>query len=106
MIQPIRRGGGKNKSRLTKRRNQRNHRGGAVYSFDLTDVIGGLPARKSLYKTTDSDCPIGGVNDPKLGYMYYDPLTSHIGGSKRSKKSKQSKKSKKSKKLTKKNSKH
>lgn len=97
-MKPIRSGGGKQSKRRTNRKTKktlkqrRNHRGGAVYSFDLMDKIGGQAARKSLYKTTDSDCPMGGVNDPKQGYMYYDPLTSHIGGS-RQRKSKRSKRS-------------
>ena len=91
MIRPIRSGGGKLTKRRTNKKSKktlkqrRNHHGGAVYSFDLMDKIGGQASRKSLYKTTDSDCPMGGVNDPKQGYMYYDPLTSHIGGSRRHK---------------------
>lgn len=105
MIQPIRSGGGKNKKTKFTSKQRRNHRGGAIYSFDYTDVIGGLPAVKSLYKTTDSDCPMGGVNDPKLGYMYYDPLTSHKGGSRKLKKYKRSKLSKRTK-HTKRSKKH
>ncbi len=96
MIKPIRTGGGKTKRRSNNKskktlKQRRNHRGGAVYSFDLVDKIGGQAAYKSLYKTTDSDCPMGGVNDPKQGYMYYSPLTSHVGGSRSSRRSKKSK---------------
>ena len=32
-------------------------RGGAIYSFDLNDKIGGLPARIPLNGTRDGDCP-------------------------------------------------
>ena len=65
---------------MVKRGGGRPQKGGAIYSFDLTDKIGGQAARMSLYKTTDSDCPSGGVNDPSLGFDYYDPLKSHSGG--------------------------
>ena len=74
------RGAGKY-SKKTKR-NRKSHRGGAVYSFDLNDKVGGLPAVKSLYKTSDSDCPMGGVNDSTLGNAYYSPV-GQSGGSKR-----------------------
>jgi len=57
-----------------------NQHAGAVYSFDLNDRVGGLAAVKSLYKTTDSDCPMGGVNALSLGYDYYDPTKTHSGG--------------------------
>jgi hypothetical protein len=43
--------------------------GGAVYSFDLNDKIGGLPANVSLNGTQDGDCPSTGALD--LGFTNY-----------------------------------
>ncbi len=58
----------------------KTQRAGAIYTFDLNDKIGGQASYKSLYKTTDSDCPSGGVNDANLGNSYYDPSAQHTGG--------------------------
>lgn len=89
-----------------------NQKAGAIYSFDLNDRVGGLAAVKSLYKTSDSDCPMGGVNDPALGYDYYDPTKTHSGGrrgkrslrkSQRNRKSKHSKTQKRQQKYKKNN---
>ena len=75
------RGAGKNKqSKRVSRRKYMHKRGGAIYTFDLADKIGGQAARLSLYKTTDSDCPPGGPVDPALGYSYYDPSKPQAGG--------------------------
>jgi len=79
----IRGAGKKNYHKRSKHASRRKYmikRGGAVYSFDLGDKIGGQAARMSLYKTTDSDCPPGGINDSSLGYDYYDPVKSQSGG--------------------------
>lgn len=45
------------------------HKGGAIYSFDLTDKIGGLPARIPLNGTQDGDCP--STLDKDLGFTNY-----------------------------------
>lgn len=77
------RGAGKktHTKRTSSKRKYMLKRGGAIYTFDLTDKIGGQAARMSLYKTTDSDCPPGGPIDPALGYSYNDPLKLQAGGS-------------------------
>jgi hypothetical protein len=43
--------------------------GGAIYSFDLDDKIGGQPANISLNGTQDGDCPSTGALD--LGFTNY-----------------------------------
>jgi hypothetical protein len=63
-----------------------NHKGGAIYSFDLTDKIGGLPARIPLNGTQDGDCPATDTKD--LGFVNYGATK---GGSRKHKKSKRSK---------------
>ena len=94
MIQQIRKA---NKG-TKKRTNKKHHKGGAVYSFNLNDKIGGLPANIALNGTQDGDCPTNGALD--LGFTNYG-LTK--GGSYKKKhkkslsKSKKSRKSKKSK---------
>jgi len=94
MIQQIRKA---NKG-TKKRTNKKHHKGGAVYSFNLNDKIGGLPANIALNGTQDGDCPTSGALD--LGFTNYG-LTK--GGSYKKKhkkslsKSKKSRKSKKSK---------
>jgi hypothetical protein len=45
------------------------HKGGAVFSFDLSDKIGGMPANVSLNGTMDGDCPSGNTSD--LGFSNY-----------------------------------
>ena len=75
-------------------------RGGALYTFDLNDKVGGLPARIPLNGTADGDCP--GTDTKDLGFVNYGVTKGgarrrrRLTGSKKSKKSK-SKKSKKSK---------
>ncbi len=69
------------------------HRGGAVYSFDLNDKVGGMPANVALNGTLDGDCPSG--NTSELGFSNYGVK---IGGKRTmSKKSMKSRKSKASK---------
>jgi hypothetical protein len=45
------------------------HKGGAVFSFDLNDKIGGMPANVSLNGTLDGDCPSGNTSD--IGFSNY-----------------------------------
>lgn len=66
----------------------KQQKGGAIYSFDLNDKIGGLPAWIPLNSTKDGDCPASEIND--LGFSNYGITR---GGS-RSRSSKLSKKSK------------
>lgn len=83
------------KKRLTK---SSMHRGGAIYSFDLNDKVGGLPARIPLNGTADGDCPATDTAD--LGFVNYGMTRSSGGGkrknTKRTKRSKHSSRSKKS----------
>ena len=62
----------KKQKRLSKKstHNKNKHRGGAVYSFDFNDKVGGLPARVALNGTTDGDCPSGNLSD--LGMTNYN----------------------------------
>ena len=46
-----------------------NHKGGAVYTFNLEDKIGGLPSRIPLNGTLDGDCPTSDVKN--LGIVNY-----------------------------------
>lgn len=46
-----------------------NHKGGAVYTFNLEDKIGGLPSRIPLNGTLDGDCPASDVKN--LGMVNY-----------------------------------
>jgi hypothetical protein len=96
------------RSLRTRKSKTRSQRAGAIYSFDLNDKIGGQAAYKSLYKTTDSDCPMGGVNDPDLGNSFYDPSKPRSGGGRKRMSHKRSNKSKKnlSKRSNKKNARH
>ena len=43
--------------------------GGAIYTFDLNDKIGGLPARIPLNGTQDGDCPA--TDTANLGFVNY-----------------------------------
>ena len=95
---------GKTSKRGTKRTHKKQfnsksksmHRGGAIYSFDLNDKIGGLPANIALNGTQDGDCP----NSPtgELGFVNYGmtPNPTKGGGSCDNKKQKNKKSSKKS----------
>ena len=59
-----------NKKRtINKTKIQQRQRGGAVYSFDLNDKVGGMPATVSLNGSIDGDCPKGNVSD--LGITNY-----------------------------------
>jgi len=76
---------------------------GAIYSFDLNDKIGGMPANITLNGTQDGDCPSSGALD--LGFTNYG-LTKGGGECKKQyKKGKNSRKSKSSK-VSKKYKKH
>ena len=56
--------------KTVKRSNKnRTHRGGAVYSFDLNDKMGGMAANVSLNGTLDGDCPSGNTSD--IGFSNY-----------------------------------
>ena len=63
--------GKKRTLKKTMKRSNKNklHRGGAVYSFDLNDKMGGMPANVSLNGTIDGDCPSGNTSD--LGFSNY-----------------------------------
>ena len=52
-----------------KKRTKKHQRGGAIYSFDLNDKIGGLPANIPLNGTSDGDCP--GYPTSELGFVNY-----------------------------------
>ena len=57
-------------SKTKKIHKSRSHqKGGAIYTFDLNDKIGGLPANISLNGTRDGDCPQNGALD--LGFTNY-----------------------------------
>lgn len=45
------------------------HSGGAIYTFDLNDKIGGQAARIPLNGTQDGDCPASDTAD--LGFVNY-----------------------------------
>jgi hypothetical protein len=77
--------------------NMPKHVGGAIYSFNLDDKIGGLPANISLNGTQDGDCPSSGAFD--LGFTNYGLTKSNsvTTGGAYMKKQKSAKKSKKNK---------
>ena len=50
-------------------RTKKHQQGGAIYSFDLNDKIGGLPANIPLNGTSDGDCP--GSPTSELGFVNY-----------------------------------
>lgn len=90
------------KKRQNKSKTHKRQRGGAIYSFNLNDKIGGLPARIPLNGTADGDCPATDTAD--LGFVNYGMTRSSGGGRRklrvgRSKKStkKSSRKSRKTK---------
>lgn len=84
----------KQKQTKSKTNKKSQHKGGAVYTFDLNEKIGGLPARIPLNGTQDGDCPTNGALD--LGFTNYG-LTKGGSYKKKHKKSMRSKKFKKSK---------
>lgn len=69
----------------------KKYKGGAIYSFDFNDRIGGLPANISLNGTQDGDCPSTDTKD--LGFTNYG-LTR--GGNRKSHKKSHKKSNKKS----------
>ena len=85
--------GKKRTLKKTMKRSNKNklHRGGAVFSFDLNEKIGGMAANVALNGTLDGDCPSGNTSD--LGFSNYGIAK---GGKRNmSKKSKKSMKSRK-----------
>lgn len=62
----------KKQKRVSKKSTTSKHkqRGGAVYSFDFNDKVGGLPANVALNGTADGDCPSGNLSD--LGMTNYN----------------------------------
>ena len=80
--------------RQAKSKTHKKQRGGAIYSFDLKDKIGGLPARIPLNGTADGDCPATNTSD--LGFVNYG-MSPSVGGGKRSKKTTKNRKSRKTK---------
>jgi hypothetical protein len=81
----------KKQKRSFKKSISKRQRGGAVYSFDFKDTIGGLPATVSLNGTADGDCPSGNLSE--LGMSNYGIAT---GGKRKHSHSKNSKHSKNS----------
>jgi hypothetical protein len=64
--------------RQNKSKTHKKHCGGAIYSFNLNDKIGGLPARIPLNGTADGDCPATDTAD--LGFTNYGMTRSSGGG--------------------------
>lgn len=80
-------------NKKTKRSSYKS-RGGALYTFDLKDNVGGLPAVKSLNGTPDGDCPY--TNDDFLKQKKLVGGSKSKRSSRRSSRSKRSSKSKRS----------
>ena len=76
--------------RQNKSKTHKKQRGGAIYSFNLNDKIGGLPARIPLNGTADGDCPATDTTD--LGFTNYG-MTRSSGGGKRNRRVSRSRKS-------------
>lgn len=55
--------------RQIRKTSKRSHRGGAIYSFDYKDPIGGQAAVIPLNGTADGDCPASATQD--LGFTNY-----------------------------------
>jgi len=55
--------------KLNKKSIKPEQKGGAIYTFDLNDKIGGLPAWIPLNGTKDGDCPASDTKD--LGFVNY-----------------------------------
>jgi hypothetical protein len=83
-----------------KSHNRSSHRGGAIYSFDLNDKIGGLAANIPLNGTQDGDCPKSPTG--ALGFTNYGMTQNASGGGKKNKNKKSHKKSNKKHKKSKK----
>lgn len=54
---------------LSKKNFKPQQKGGAIYTFNLDDKIGGLPAYVPLNGTRDGDCPATDTKD--LGFTNY-----------------------------------
>jgi len=80
------------KPKTHKKLQGQRQRGGAIYSFDLTDKVGGLPVRIPLNGTADGDCPATDTAD--LGFVNYG-LTRSSGGARRSRRNGRSKNNRK-----------
>lgn len=94
MLRQIRKHNLSSKKKSHSRR--RTQKGGALYSWDFDDKIGGLPAQRALWKTADSDCPPQGPESKTFGFDVYGVGVSQAGGSRRRRNNKsKSKKSKK-----------
>jgi hypothetical protein len=66
----------RSRSRSRSRSASRNQKGGVLYSFDNTDMIGGLPAVKAV-----SNCPPGvEATDADWGMKLYDKFGGQKGG--------------------------
>jgi len=86
---------------FTEHPNMPKHTGGAIYSFNLDDKIGGLAANVALNGTQDGDCPASGALD--LGFTNYGltkggAYKKNCKTAKKSRKNKLSRKSKNSRK--------
>ena len=57
----------------TKTKSNSGVSGGALYTFDLKNTIGGLPAQIALTNTNDSDCPQ--LSEKNLGFSNYTKLS-------------------------------
>ena len=57
----------------TKTKSNSGVSGGALYTFDLKNTIGGLPAQIALTNTNDSDCPQ--LSEKNLGFSNYAKLS-------------------------------
>lgn len=79
--------------RQSKSKTHKRQRGGAIYSFNLNDKIGGLPARIPLNGTADGDCPATATAD--LGFVNYGMTRPTGGGGRRIRRIGRSKKSNK-----------
>lgn len=69
------------KRRQTQKRKNKQT-GGAIYTFNFNDKIGGQPAWIPLNGTKDGDCP--STNTKELGFVNYE-TTRSSGGGKRNK---------------------
>lgn len=77
--------------RQSKSKTHKQQRGGAIYSFNLNDKIGGLPARIPLNGTADGDCPA--TDTAELGFVNYGMTRPTSGGGRRIRRTGRSKKS-------------
>ena len=68
-MRQIRKSSNGSKLSKTNKRTKKHQRGGAIYTFDLNDKIGGMPANIALNGTADGDCPSSQTKD--LGFVNY-----------------------------------